>query len=359
MAVASACGVTRLADVTGLDRIGIPVWQAVRPWSWSLSVHQGKGLDAGSARLGALMEAIESHFAEQWRGPTALARYGDLPATIRLPQLDDLARRRGGIGDEPLAWTPLERLDGGVLLVPEACVSLDLTRAGPAGLERSSNGQAAHFDLDSATAKGLCELIERDAAAVWGERGAVRRLFDLIKGTSIPYDWFGTLAERLRALGVHLLIYRLPAVIEVATVACAAIEFGGAARAHRIATGSCAACDAEAALRGAVLEALQSRLTGIAGSRDDIDADRAETAAASQGLSLPPPPGFKGIDWSEVPDRRLGPAAQIAAMTDSLARAGYPLAALARLSPPECPVVAIKAFVPGLALKRRLRRAAA
>ena len=26
-------GVTRLADLTGLDRLGVPVWQAVRPWS--------------------------------------------------------------------------------------------------------------------------------------------------------------------------------------------------------------------------------------------------------------------------------------------------------------------------------------
>ena len=30
-AAARACGVTRLADITGLDRIGFPVWQAVRP----------------------------------------------------------------------------------------------------------------------------------------------------------------------------------------------------------------------------------------------------------------------------------------------------------------------------------------
>mgnify|MGYP006149433749 FL=1 len=35
---ARALGVTRLADVTGLDRIGIPVFQAVRPLSLSLSV---------------------------------------------------------------------------------------------------------------------------------------------------------------------------------------------------------------------------------------------------------------------------------------------------------------------------------
>jgi hypothetical protein len=37
-------GITRLADVTGLDRVGIPVYQAIRPGSRNLSVSQGKGL---------------------------------------------------------------------------------------------------------------------------------------------------------------------------------------------------------------------------------------------------------------------------------------------------------------------------
>jgi ribosomal protein S12 methylthiotransferase accessory factor len=36
-------GVTRIANVTGLDRIGIPVAIAVRPNSRSVSVAQGKG----------------------------------------------------------------------------------------------------------------------------------------------------------------------------------------------------------------------------------------------------------------------------------------------------------------------------
>jgi hypothetical protein len=36
-------GVTRVADVTGLDVIGIPVWMAVRPLAATLAVSQGKG----------------------------------------------------------------------------------------------------------------------------------------------------------------------------------------------------------------------------------------------------------------------------------------------------------------------------
>ena len=57
--IAAHCGVTRLADVTGLDTIGIPVFQAIRPLARSLSVSQGKGVTRVAARVSALMEAIE------------------------------------------------------------------------------------------------------------------------------------------------------------------------------------------------------------------------------------------------------------------------------------------------------------
>ena len=43
-------GITRVANVTGLDRIGIPIVMVVRPNSRSLAVSQGKGLDLDSRR---------------------------------------------------------------------------------------------------------------------------------------------------------------------------------------------------------------------------------------------------------------------------------------------------------------------
>ena len=63
-AAAAQCGVTRLADITRLDRLGLPVWQAVRPAGKALSVHQGKGSSPIAAKVGALCEAIECHCAE-------------------------------------------------------------------------------------------------------------------------------------------------------------------------------------------------------------------------------------------------------------------------------------------------------
>src|SRR5207244_6295350 len=76
---ASRMGITRLGNVTGLDRIGIPVVVAVRPNSRSVSVSQGKGLDLAQAMASALMEAIEGFHAEEI-GEGRSAPYRELAA---------------------------------------------------------------------------------------------------------------------------------------------------------------------------------------------------------------------------------------------------------------------------------------
>ncbi|MGW8989068.1 hypothetical protein ACWGRF_03920 [Streptomyces zhihengii] len=58
-------GITRVADLTGLDVIGLPVWTAIRPASKTLSASQGKGAAALLAKLSAVMEAIELWHVEQ------------------------------------------------------------------------------------------------------------------------------------------------------------------------------------------------------------------------------------------------------------------------------------------------------
>src|SRR5262245_3363449 len=65
-----ALGITRLADVTGLDSIGIPVFCAIRPRGRLLQVSNGKGLRPIDARVSALMEAVEFYHFEHPDGFT-------------------------------------------------------------------------------------------------------------------------------------------------------------------------------------------------------------------------------------------------------------------------------------------------
>jgi ribosomal protein S12 methylthiotransferase accessory factor len=72
-------GITRIAVVTGLDRVGIPVAMATRPNSRSVAVSQGKGLTLADAKVSALMEAIEIWHAEHIVQPMIFAAEQDLP----------------------------------------------------------------------------------------------------------------------------------------------------------------------------------------------------------------------------------------------------------------------------------------
>ena len=354
--LASELGMSRLADVTGLDRIGMPVWQAVRPWGRSLSVHQGKGLDADLARLGACMEAIECSHAELWSPTCHRSTHAALPTQERAPAVDDFARQRGAVTDDPLLdWVAADRLDGtGRLWVPAATVSLDLSRPGPQGITRSSNGLGAGFDHDFASLKGLCEAIERDAFAAWQQGSFVSRGADEVDLTTIPWPWFQTLRARLTGLGIGVRAYQLPAVIALPVVAVELHDRSGEAAGVPYAAGTAAHPDIEAALRSALTEAVQSRLTIIAGARDDLPLGEPEARPPRFGFAIAPPTPVIGR-----PLHQPGPVLTLAGVVTALAKAGYPQAARVILSPAPSPVITVKVVVPGLGASRRRRRAPA
>ena len=72
--IAQSVGISRVTEVTYLDRIGIPVFVAIRPDAQprSVCVSAGKGLTAADARIGAYMEAIELAWAEHVRASMPL-----------------------------------------------------------------------------------------------------------------------------------------------------------------------------------------------------------------------------------------------------------------------------------------------
>ncbi len=83
-------GITRIANVTGLDRIGIPVVMVFRPNSRSIAVSQGKGLDLDAAKASGVMEAVETYHAERIALPLKLGSANDLRASHDLIELDRL-----------------------------------------------------------------------------------------------------------------------------------------------------------------------------------------------------------------------------------------------------------------------------
>jgi ribosomal protein S12 methylthiotransferase accessory factor len=358
---AELSGVTRLADVTGLDRLGIPVFQAIRPWSRALSVHQGKGLEPTAAQIGALMEAVESEHAESFSASGPICAYAELPREERAPRLADFSQsRRLTPGDRtPIRWVEATTLlDERTLWTPFDVVSLDLTRDAPSPFERSSAGLAAHFTREDAARAALLEVIERDAVARWMKLGLLARTWSRIDSETIPFGWFQRLRGRLSVNGVRPSIYRAEAVISTPVFVCELIEAEAVAVGRGAVYGTACRPDAEGALLQAMLEAIQSRLTEIVGARDDIGLPPAEKVEpAPFGLGLPPPTNFEPRSWNEPTSERPFTAAPSARdLARRLARAGYGQAAIVDLSRRGSGVSVVKAVVPGLAGARRSRR---
>ena len=87
-----AMGITRIANITGLDVLGVPVVMVCRPNSRSLSVAQGKGATLAAARASGLMESVEFWHAERISKPLVLGSVLDLKFTQRLVDVARMPR---------------------------------------------------------------------------------------------------------------------------------------------------------------------------------------------------------------------------------------------------------------------------
>jgi ribosomal protein S12 methylthiotransferase accessory factor len=350
-----------LADITRLDTLGVPVWQAIRPWSRSITVHQGKGFTPDAARIAAAMEAVECACAEAWRPREFMTFAPDaVPEALRPPTLAGFARVAPTPADRaaPIAWTPAARLDGkGEMLVPVAVVSLDLTRPAPGWLVRSSNGQGAGDTRERAVLKGVCELVERDAFARWTVRSPVERMRSEIALDTIGASWLDALRSTLAAQGVRLRAYALDAAVEMPVIAAELLDGRSQLRSRAFAAGTCAHPLADEALAGAVIEAAQARLGQIAGSRDDIDLLAASELPNFLGFAIPRPGSVPALDF-DAARRRWDDCARWTSSDLAVApdEAGYPSAAVIDLEPPLPGVHVVRVVAPGLVRGREALR---
>ena len=265
-------GITRLGNITGLDRIGIPVVVAVRPNSRSVSVSQGKGLDLPQAMASALMEAIEGFHAEVV-GAGRRARYRDLGGDCSVVDPATLCTtgRPFDAGAE-ITW-----LEGFDLLRREPCwvpaeiVHTDYTQPLDGYFLAGSNGLASGNNLVEAISSAVCELVERDAVALWsasGIRARARRALDI---ASIDDADCRALLEKYDKAGIDARMWNVTTDVGIAAFICDIRDrFSDEPRRLRQFHGAGCHPDRSTALARALSEAAQTRLTYIAGVRDDL-----------------------------------------------------------------------------------------
>jgi len=269
-----ALGVTRIARVTGLDRAGIEVACAVRPGGHVLQISNGKGESWKEARATALSEAAELWAAE--RVPLhelVIGAQRDFTnawavAPLAAPRLWSLTTR--------IAWRRARELGSGkeVLVPAQAvhCPPQGSAPLGPAAFRWSTNGMGAHPERARAVRHALLEALERDGLARVLPQGWTRRAIAARKlDASRSVVWQQLRDARLEAHVFDLSSGRAP----IAGAILVDLDEGPVA----VTAGYACALTPERAVRGALLEAAQSRLTEVHGVREDV-----EQAAAPPGL---------------------------------------------------------------------------
>lgn len=272
-----ALGMTRVAFVTGLDVIGIPVTMVCRPNARSLSVAQGKGPDRLSAAVSGMMESLEHFHAERPSLPLRLASFAEIHLTGTVVDLAGLQQWPDS-GFHPhlkMLWTQgYDLLQRREVWLPYDSVHLDGTPPALPGagcFVVSSHGLASGNHPAEALLAALCEVVERDSAARWQELSEVQRQASRLDLATVDDEICCQLLDRYRAAEVEVGVWDMTSDLGVAAFQCSIVDRQtNPWRPIPASQGMGCHPSRRVALVRALTEAAQTRLTAISGARDDL-----------------------------------------------------------------------------------------
>lgn len=270
----AALGITRLARQTGLDRIGIPCFSAIRPAGLTLSVSQGKGRDDAGAMASALMEAAEFAVAERSEAPSRLATadalglagdsYYDtarlLPADRPLPT------------DTPIHWLKGSSWPGNTTVwIPRDALTIGDQATDLPEVGRSTNGLASGNTTEEALFHAICELLERDATSLWSLLPDAARLTTEFPLEAVDDAVIKVFGKQIQDADLELRLFDQTTDLGVPCVMAVISERSSDnARLFDVAAGYGCHPNGPRAIGRAITEAAQTRITNIAGGRDDF-----------------------------------------------------------------------------------------
>jgi ribosomal protein S12 methylthiotransferase accessory factor len=270
-------GITRVANITGLDSIGIPVVAVMRPNARSLAVSQGKGLDLAAARASGLMESLELFHPERNQKPLRLASFEELRYTDSVIDVEGLARLRTSSYHPHLRMLWIEGRDllaDAPVWLPFELVQLNLTMRAleaPACFLGGSNGLASGNHPTEALSHAICEVVERDAASLFTMRAPADQAERRIDLASVDDQCCGVVLERFAHAGVDVAVWDITSDCGIPAFLCQIAE-RSASPLRPLQTSAGMGCHPTRgiALLRALTEAAQDRLAVIAGTRDDL-----------------------------------------------------------------------------------------
>ena len=264
---ASRVGISRVTEITALDRIGCPVFAAIRPLASASPVSFGKGLRPIDAEVGAIMEAIETCYAEP--GARAVeTTWGNAMAVAGAEHREDAILDYAPILNTqvdlqaPMLLVEAHEVESGQsALIPAELVFHPAPMVGAKLFGTSTNGLASGNSILEATIHGLLELIERD---IWSFE-YVQNRSSLVRVDSLPAS-AQMLKERIARADLEFVVRHVPNPYGLAFFAVFLFDperlepvfFNGGWGCHSM---------RNVALNRALCEAAQSRLAFIHGLR--------------------------------------------------------------------------------------------
>ncbi|WP_296800864.1 YcaO-related McrA-glycine thioamidation protein [uncultured Methanobrevibacter sp.] len=278
-------GITRIADITDLDRIGLPIYTAIRPTAedGAVSIYGGKGITKDHAKASAMMEGFERYSAERQDSDESIIaslseieEFGEYinPKSLNLPKEFE----KKDISDLSLEWSKsIDIISNNEYYIPtNAIYHPYISKNDSQSLFKSNtNGLASGNILEEAILHGIFEVIERDA---WSIFELTHKNYAQIDISSIENEIIIDIIEKFESKGIKIKLMDFTADIKIPTIAASADDTI-TKDAGLLTLGMGTHLDPEVAILRALTEVAQSRATQINGAREDtVRADFAREA---------------------------------------------------------------------------------
>ena len=338
-----------MADITDLDRIGIPVYSCIRPAAaeGAISVYNGKGGTEAEAKVAGIMEGIERYSAEAVPRDLAPYSYADMrlrgekpidPESLILPATTD--------STQEIPWVKgFDLVDKEEVSVPFCAVVHPNPYYMPTLFRTSSNGVASGNTLEEAIFYALTEVIERDAwSLVETTRNTGKKLTDLPPRAA-------EMAEKFAKAGVEVTLRNVTSDTGIPTIAAVADDVQ-MKDPRLLMIGMGTHTNPEIAMIRALSEVAQSRATQIHGAREDATIAQFREMMGYDRVKRMNAYWFKGDEYE--PASAVESCAtddfktDIEEIVSRLAACGLDRVIVCDLTDPEIQIPVVRVIVPGL-----------
>jgi putative methanogenesis marker protein 1 len=344
-----AAGITRVADITNLDRVGIPVFSCIRPTAedGAITVYNGKGATIEESRISAIMEGIERYCAEVHDRRVERGYYHDMFGKGRIVDPRDLILPGDADPDQIIPWFEgFDIVNDVPVFVPAQAVFHPLPAHYRSLFRTSTNGLASGNTMEEAIFHALAEVIERDA---WSLVEASRNTGQNVVHIEDPL--INDMQKKFADAQVEVTLRDITSDIGIPTMAAVADDVL-LKDPILLTMGMGTHTSARVAVMRALTEVAQSRLTQIHGAREDTTIAQMRKKMGYDRAKRMNAYWFKDngtVDYGTLRSCDSDDFLKdIRIMTDALKRRGLDRVIVFDLSRDEIGIPVVRVVVPGL-----------